>query len=224
MDIANPGQKTDVRREVVGIAGDIRYPTSTPGDSVEIYLPYAQSGWPTLFLFVRARTDPTRLARPIIAALRELDRELPVSEPKTMEERLGQINGWPRWNAGLLGSFASIALLLAAFGIYGVIANLAAKRTKEIGVRVALGARRGNILALVMRQGLIPAGTGVCVGLLSYSLLARLLSSFVFGLPVIDVVTLVASTMVLLAIAAIASYVPAVQVLREDPLALLRAE
>src|ERR1700680_1796144 len=223
--VSTPG-KTDVEvaREVVGVAGDIRYLTKTEEDSAEIYLPYLQAGWPVVYVMVRTDGDPKILAPAARAALNESGFEQPIAEVRSMEERIAEWNGKPRLNSVLAVIFSGIALALAAIGVYGVISYSTAQRSQEIGVRMALGASAGGIVGWIMRQALLLAAAGVMLGLAGHFALSRVLGSLLYGISPNDASTLASAVVVLSLICILASYVPARRAVRGDPMTALRAE
>lgn len=215
---------SEVAREIVGVAGDVRYLTRRPEDSVEIYVPYGQGTWPTVYVFVRTDGDPDSLAPAVRAALQQSPWRQPISSVKSMEEWIDTLNGKARLNSLLAAVFAAIALALAAIGIYGVISYSVVQRTKEIGIRMALGATPDNILHSVVRQAMVLAAAGVALGLAGHFALSRLIRSVLYGTSPNDVPTWMGSAAILGLIAVLASYIPARRAMRSDPVTALRAE
>lgn len=222
--LGSPGGAGYVAREIVGVAGDIRYPTQGGDESLEIYLPYVQVTWPLFFVALRADRDPEKLAPAVRAAMHSFDQEQPLTDVYTMEERIARLNNKPRLNSLLAGIFAVLALALAAVGIYGVISYSTAQRTREIGVRMALGATRQNIVGWIVRQALVLAAGGVAIGLAGHFVLSGILRTLLYGTSPLDMATLAGAAVVLTLIAALASYIPARRAVRGDPVAALRAE
>ncbi|MFY9551932.1 MAG: FtsX-like permease family protein, partial [Thermoanaerobaculia bacterium] len=173
---------------------------------------------------VRTDGDPAALAPTLRAAVWEIDRTLPISEVHTMREIVFHANGRARFQTLLLAAFAAAASLLAAVGIYGVMSYAVSKRSREIGVRMALGANRRDVVRLVVGQGMAVAVTGAAAGLVAALLLTRLMASLLYGVPPTDSVTYAGVALTLLAIALLASYLPARRAARIDPAAALRAE
>jgi putative ABC transport system permease protein len=175
---------------------------------------------------VRSRASPRVVAGLVRSAVWSLDRSLPISRLTSMEERLSMAAPLvrSRFNALLMAVFAGLALLLAAVGIYGVISYSVRQRTREIGVRMALGARRADLVSMVLRRGLAVALLGVVCGALGSAALARVLASLLFGTSRADPLTFAAISVVLLAVAALACYVPARRASRLDPAVALRAQ
>ena len=214
----------EIPAEIVGVAGDIRYLTKRPMDSVEIYLPYAQRNWPAIHVVVRTDGDPGSMAPAVRAALLDGGWRQPISDVRTMTERVDRVNGRARLNSLLATTFAVIALVLAGVGIYGVMSYSVVQRSKEIGIRMALGATRGDILRWIVRQAMVLAAAGVAIGLAGHFALARLLRSLLYGTSPNDVSTWMGSAALLGLIAIVASYIPARRAMRSDPVTALRAE
>jgi len=215
---------TDVARQIVGVAGDIRYLTKLPQDSVEIYVPYGQATWPTVYVFVRTDGDPTSLAPAIRAALQQSPWHQPISNVKSTEEWIDTLNGKARLNSLLAAIFAVIALVLAAVGIYGVISYSVARRSKEIGIRIAMGATPENIMRWIVRQAMVLAAAGVAIGLAGHFALMRVIRTLLYGISPSDMSTWMGAAALLGLIAVIASYIPARRAMRSDPVTALRAE
>jgi ABC-type antimicrobial peptide transport system permease subunit len=153
-----------------------------------------------------------------------VDGEQPVSDIRLLDEIVSRDTARERFNLSLLGSMAGLALLLAAIGIYGVISYSVSQRTHEIGIRMALGATAGEMLRLIVRQGITVAGVGVVIGLIGSAILARLITTLLFGVKPFDPLVYGAVTVVLLAVAALASWIPARRAMRIDPVIALRYE
>ncbi|HEV3457232.1 MAG TPA: ABC transporter permease [Thermoanaerobaculia bacterium] len=215
--------------DVVGVVEDQRDPG---GEAVPVvYFAYFQTRVPadlmrSMSFVVRSRASPRVVAGLVRSAVRSLDRSLPISRLTSMEERLSMAAPLvrSRFNALLMAVFAGLALLLAAVGIYGVISYSVRQRTREIGVRMALGARRADLVSMVLRRGLAVALLGVGCGALGSAALARVLASLLFGTGSADPLTFVAISIILFAVAALACYVPARRASRLDPAVALRAQ
>jgi putative ABC transport system permease protein len=225
LEMANLGRGDgDVAREIVGVAGDIRYLTRLPQDSVEIYLPYGQGIWPTIYVFVRTDGDPASLAPAVRTVLQHSPWHQPISNVKSVQEWIGTLNGKARLNSLLAVVFAVIALALAAVGIYGVISYSVTRRSKEIGIRIAMGATPDNILRWIVRQAMVLAATGIAIGLAGHFALVRVLRTLLYGISPSDISTCLGAAALLGLIAVFASYIPARRAMRSDPLTALRSE
>ena len=172
----------------------------------------------------RTSTEPAALARAVEAAVQELDQELPVSRVLSMTQLMQDAIARQRLSTVILGVFAFVAIVLAAVGLYGVVAHSVTERTREIGVRMALGAERSQVLGLFVRHGVATAAAGTVVGLAGAYALSRWLETLLFGVEPTDPLTFVAVAIVLLVVAAAACYVPARRAARIDPLVALRAD
>lgn len=214
---------------IVGIVEDIRHQTLSADPQPEAYLNYRYTGGlpfanAPLHLAVRTSADPLALLPRIRTAVLDLDPSLPLDDVMTMEQRVSTSIAGPRFYAAVLGIFAAIALVLASVGIYGVLAYAVTQRTREIGIRMALGAGQGNVLKLILGQGLVLVVVGVVVGLGGAFALTRYLDSMLYGLTPLDPVTFGGMTLVLFLTALVACYVPARRATRVDPLIALRHE
>lgn len=223
--VPTPGRGAiEVTRQIVGVAGDIHYLTRITQDSAEIYLPFLQTVWPVSYVMVRTGGDPKILASGVRPALREAGFDQPIAEVQSMRDRIAQVNGKPRLNSVLAAIFASIALVLAAVGIYGVISYSVAQSTQEIGLRMALGATPAGIVSWIMRRALLLAAAGIMLGLAGHFAVSRVLGSLLYGISPNDVAALASATLVLSLTALLASYIPARRAVRIDPMAALKAE
>jgi putative ABC transport system permease protein len=173
---------------------------------------------------VRTTVDPAGLSPEIRRIVAEVDRSAPVSEVKTMEHIVDEAVTQPRFNLFLLGLFGGIALLLSAAGIYGVTAYAVTQRTREFGIRMALGAQVADVLRMILGQGMLLIGAGVVIGLGASFALMRLLKSLLFGVSVTDPLTFAAIAVVLMSVALLACYIPARRATKVDPLIALRYE
>ena len=209
---------------VVGVLGDVRNTSLAADPQPEIYLPYAQLPWAFMNLIVRTDGDPHGLAAAVRGRVLAADRDQPVTLVRTMDEVLDAAAAQPRFTTSLLGALSAAALLLALVGIYGVIAHSVAERTGEMGVRIALGAQRANILRLVLRQGLGLALGGIAAGLAVSLALTRLLTSQLYHVSATDPEAFAASALLFVAVAAIASYLPTRRAMQIDPIVALRQE
>lgn len=210
--------------EVVGVLGDVRNASLAANVSPEIYLPFPQLPWASMNLVARTAGDPHTLIAALRGSVLTVDREQPVTAVASMDEVMEQAAAQPRFTAWLLSALAAMALLLAVVGIYGAIAYSVAKRTQEMGVRLAMGANRADIVWLVLRQGMVLALSGTAVGLAASLELTRLLESQLYRVSVTDPITFAGCAVVFMAVAALASYLPARRAMRLDPMAALRWE
>lgn len=211
------------KREIVGVVGDIRSSNLTTVPAPAYYVPLPQLMFGAT-LVVRAAGDPRTIAPTISRVLKEMDPEAPLFNVRTMEDCLALDLGRARFQATLLAIFAGAALLLTAIGLYGVIAYSVAQRTHEIGVRMALGAPRGKVLAMMLSSGLRLALAGIAIGVIGALALARVISSLLYEIPPHDPLTYLAVCVVLGAVALLASYIPALRAARTDPMVALRYE
>jgi predicted permease len=195
--------------EVVGVLGDVRNDQLAADVQPEIYLPFAQLPWAAMNLVVRTSGDPHLAASAIRARVLSLDRDQPVTGVQTIEELLDSAAAQSRFTATLLGGLSALALLLAVVGIYSVIAYSVAERAAEIGIRVALGASRRDIVVMVVRHGLLLAGSGVALGLGAAFASTRLLAALLYHVSATDPETFAATALLFLMVAALASYIPA---------------
>lgn len=211
-------------RTVVGMVSDAKQYSSEKEPPIAVYFPFEQYVARSMFLVIRTGPDPAQMTGTITKDIQALDPDMPVFDVNTMDQRLHLSLARRRFSMFLLGAFAVIASVLAAIGIYGVMSYSVTQRTHEIGVRVALGAGPGNILTLVIRQGLALATVGTGVGLLSASLLTRVMSRLLFEVSATDPMTFVATPLMLAVVSVLASYIPARRAARVDPMVALRCE
>jgi putative ABC transport system permease protein len=216
---------------VVGIVGDERHNGVTGIVKEKFFIPHSQwhiatGGSVIRSVFVVARTtgDPMSVAGAVRSEVRQLDPTLPVANVRPMREVVAAALATPRLTGFLLGAFAFIALALAAVGIYGVLAYLVSQRTQEIGVRLAIGADRSQVLGMILRQGMTLALGGVAVGVAAALLLTRLMQSLLYEVKPADPVTFIAVPLMLLVVALVASYVPALRATKVSPLIALRTQ
>jgi putative ABC transport system permease protein len=209
---------------VVGVVGDVRHMSLAQEPDAEIYMPLAQNPQSAMKLAVRTSSDPLRFAPALSRAVLELDRDQPISRVASMEQNLADSLATKRVSTLLLGIFATVALLLAAIGIYGVISFSVTRRRHEIGVRMALGARAGDVLWRVVAQGTLLAAMGVLLGMGASLVLTRVIGSLLYGVQATDPLVFAVVPLLLLAVAAVASFVPARRAARVDPMVALRHE
>ena len=208
---------------VIGVVGDVRHHGLDQPAQPEVYVPYAQAAVESMVFLAQTQGDPLQLAEPVRRALQGLDPLLPVRQ-ETPAGLLDASIAEPRLRALLFNGFGLAALLLSALGIYGVVAYAVERRTREIGVRMAFGATRANILGLVMRNGMRTVIAGVAVGLVAAALVTRALRGLLFGVPALDPPTFAGVTGLLLLVAVFAILVPAVRAMRLDSTAALRID
>jgi putative ABC transport system permease protein len=209
---------------VVGVIGDMRQTSLADEPDLESYVPYTQTPSATMALVARTTMDPMQLAPAVRAAVKELDKDLPLADVGLLAESVSHSTRSRRFSAWVLGAFALLALLLAAVGIYGVISYSVTRRRHEIGMRMALGAERGRIAAMVVRRAVALAAMGVTLGVAGGLALTRLLQSMLFGVSATDPVVFGGASVFLLCVAALAGYLPARRAARIEPSAALRAE
>jgi putative ABC transport system permease protein len=219
-EVGGPGS-----REVVGVVGDVKHLGLEEALTPFFYTPHTQQpSYHTMTLVVRAAGDPAALASAVRGALAQMDRNVPLSDVRTLDTVLGRVSAAPRLRTLLVGGFAVLAVVLALVGVYGVVGYLVSQRTREIGVRLALGARRADVLGLLVRQGMGPVLAGVAVGLAVAVVASRLLTGMLFGVAPTDVGTYAGAAALLAAAALVATIVPARRATRIDPVAALRLD
>jgi predicted permease len=211
-------------RAVVGVVADSRNFTLEREPWPEIFIPYQQQ--PSLFMtfVLRTKDDPMRLAAGMRQAVESVDANEPVANIQTMDDIVQKLVAPRRFKLVLLGSFALLALVLGAVGLYGVISYAVTERTHEIGIRRALGAQRNDVLKLVIGQGFKLALTGVGIGILGAMTLTRFLSSLLYGVKPTDPLTFVSVSLLLIAVSLLAAYIPARRATKVDPMVALRYE
>jgi predicted permease len=210
--------------EIVGVAANVRSLELREEAAPEFYLSALQDTFSNMFLVVRTSVEPTGVVASVRRAAAEVDKSAAVSDVKTMEHIVSEAVTQPRFNLFLLGLFSGIALLLSAAGIYGVTAYSVTQRTHEFGIRMALGAQVGDVLKMIIRQGMLLISVGIAAGLLASFALTRLLRTLLFGVSVTDPLTFVAITLLLTLVALLACYIPARRATKVDPLVALRYE
>ena len=210
--------------EIVGVVGDLREDAPDQAQWPEVFIPEAQNTMPSFTLLVRTGTEPMAMSGSVEGVIHSLDPDQPVYHVKAMTGYLAESLARRKFSTLLLGIFGALALLLASVGIYGVMAYSVAQRTHEIGIRVALGAQRHDVLGLVVAHGLRLALAGIAIGLAAAWMLTRLLASLLFGVTPRDPVTFVCVVGLLAGVALLACYVPARRAMRVDPMVALRYE
>ena len=211
-------------REIIGVAGDVKQGDLTDTHTPQMYSPFVQTPWPFLSAVVRTTAAPEATAGALRQALARLDPLQSAGEIRTLEEYVARAIAAPRFTALLVGSFAGLALLLAGFGLYGVMAYSVAQRRREIGIRMALGAQPGDVRALVVWQALRMGAIGLAIGLTGALFATRVLDSLLFGVTASDPATFAAVSAALITVLLFAAYLPARRATRVDPMVALRTE
>lgn len=210
--------------EVIGVVGDMRDWGLADGPSLAVYLPFQGRTWDVVNFVVHTGLTPEALRPALRGALDAFDPTMPLGEPRTLEDLVGESVAARRFTMVLLASLAALALLLALAGVYGVLAYTVSRRRPELGVRVALGATTRDVFGLVLAQGMRPVVIGVVAGILGAVALSRFMASLLFGVTRGDVATYAAMSALLLGVAAVACWIPARSALRVDVVAALREE
>jgi putative ABC transport system permease protein len=211
-------------REVVAIVRDSKYNSLTERRRPFMYIPLLQEYAGQFNLHARTSSDPQGLVSPVRDAIQGIDSRLAPLNIQTLSERVDNSLGDQRTQATLLGTFGVLALVLAAVGLYGVMAYSVAQRTREIGIRMALGAQRRHVLGLVLKQGVMLVSAGVVVGLGAAFAATRLIANLLFGVSAVDPVAFAGTSVLLIVVALLASYIPARRATKVDPLIALRYE
>jgi predicted permease len=214
---------------IVGVVGDVKYEGLTQKDQPTMYVPMYDDGWNpwftwSMFLLVHTRGDAGQIAPVLRNAVAALDRDVPLSKIQTMDELLSQSVDEPRFGTVLVAIFAALALVLAAVGIYGVMSYTVARRTREIGIMVALGAQPADVLRLILTQGARLALLGAAIGLAAAFAVMRLLAGLLFGVSTTDPLTFIVAPILLMLVALAACYIPARRAMKVDPIVALRYE
>jgi putative ABC transport system permease protein len=218
------GHKIDGKTTVVGVVADVRHRALDDKVWPETFLPFAQSPSSWITVLVRGSGDPAMLAAPIRAVAHSIDASQPLFDVQLLEHRVAESLAERRERMTVLAAFAALALLIAVVGIYGVMSYSVVRRTHEIGLRMALGASRGDVLRLMVGSGLRMAAFGMAVGLAGALLVTRVLKTFLYGVEPTDKATFCAVCAILGAAAFFASYLPARRAAAVDPMAALRRE
>src|SRR5215813_4408790 len=211
-------------REIVGVVGDVKTSGLDVDAAAMMYLPFKQAALPFMSFVVRTSSTPESLVQPVSKAIYSIDKEQALTDVQTMEQVLRKSLSDRRFNMTLLLTFAGVALMLAAVGVYGVMNYTVTLRRRELGIRMALGAETTDVLRLVLGQGLMLTLMGVGAGLISAYALTRLMASLLYGVTATDYLTFVSVSAVLIAVGLVASYVPARRATKVNPTIALRAE
>lgn len=225
------GQRLDVAMfenpvvtEVIGVVGNVRYDSLIDEAPPAVYFPHPELAYPFMTLVLRTDGDPTAIAPAVQREIRALDPNQPVSDVRTMDQVMSEAVSRSRFNTLLLALFAALATLLSAVGIFGVMNYSVALRTREIGLRLAVGAQPRQVLVLVLKQGLLLTVVGLVVGLAAAFALTRLLTGLLFGVEAADATTFVTISVLLVLVSLLACYLPARRAMRIDPMSALRYE
>jgi ABC-type antimicrobial peptide transport system permease subunit len=210
---------------VVGVVGNVKLDESFSDQKPTIYVPYSQNPWsPGVWFVARTEGDPAELGSALRSEFMAIDKEQPIDQLGTLEQRMQNQAAEPTFQTRLMSSFALVALILAALGIYGVNAYAVAQRRNEIGLRMALGASRGSVLRQVIGKGMGPTAIGIGLGLVGAVVISFWLRNELVGARSVDPVAFLGATMVLAIVAAVACFIPALKATQIDPAIALRAE
>ena len=209
---------------IVGVIADARTESLADAGTPEIYLDIYQRPAKFLALYLRGQVNPSAILAQVRTQVQSVDAELPVFHAETLNDILSSSLSVRRFSMEMVALFAATALLLASLGIYGTISFLVNEQSREIAIRLALGAQRRNILRMVLRQGLTMAATGAGIGLVGALIVSHFMASLLFGVSPYDLSTFAGVTAMLTAVAIAASYVPALRAMRLDPITTLHAE
>lgn len=216
----------EVWRTVIGVVGDVLHERLDGEASPEMYMPFTQAAniesGPTIV--VRTAIDPTAVAADVRSAVSAIDRAMPVDQIETMEQLLSVSVAQPRFRTVILVAFSVLALVMASIGIYGVMNYLVIQRTREFGIRLSIGATRGDVLRLVLGRAAVLIGIGLCLGMLGSVILVRLIAKLLYGVTPLDPLTFLVVSILLSAVALSASYIPGRRATRVDPMVALRYE
>jgi putative ABC transport system permease protein len=219
------GGPKPVVRQVVGVSHQVKVEgLGEKQNDLEIYVPITQNSWYWAAIAVRTANDPMSLSPAVKTAIARADKDQPVTRIRTMDEVAAGSIAQPRFRAQLVGTFAALAMLLASVGVFGVLAFSVGQRTREFGIRMALGASTGDVLRLVMRSGLKMIAIGLGIGLIATLALTQSLQSVLFGVKPMDPLTFAAAAGTLIIAALMACAIPALRAARVDPASALRQE
>jgi putative ABC transport system permease protein len=213
-----------VEWQIVGVSRNIRNSGMRGEGFPVIEVPFQQSPWPSAAVVVRTSGDPSAISKSVAAAIHSISPEVPLEQIRTMDQIVDQSLVSDRFMTALYASFAGVALLLAAIGIYGVMAFVVAQRKHEIGLHIAFGASQGRVVSFVLKEGLVLAASGLGLGLIGAFFVGRLLRNLLYGVGSMDSIALSAVAVTLFAAASLACYIPARRAARVDPMVALRDE
>ena len=216
--------KTIHWREIIGVVGNVKRFNVTEKPQPENYVPFAQAPVAMPYVALRVSGDPGAYEQPVTSAVAGLDQGVPVYRFRTIAEGVATASAQPRFQTLLLTAFAAVALLLAAIGLYAVLSYMVAQRTHELGLRMALGAQRGDVVGLVMRRGLNLALVGLMLGGAASVVLTRFLAGMLYGVQPLDLITYLSAAVVLLLVSALASLLPAARAANLEPMRILRSQ
>jgi putative ABC transport system permease protein len=220
--VGQPASKTWIT--IVGVIADARTESLANASVPQVYLSLYQETPKELAIFLRGGLNASAIPEEVRAMVQSVDPELPVYGAQTLDDAVSESLAERRFSMEMVACFAATALLLAALGIYGVISYIVSERTRDIGIRLALGAERGKILAMVLRQGLGLAMAGAALGLVGSVIVSHLMAGLLYGVMPTDPLTFVGVTLVLTGVALAACYIPARRAMRVDPMIALRCE
>jgi len=224
---APPGQKLlrgATPEEIVGVVSDFKYEGLQTEAEPEIYIPYAQNRWGAISVVARTRVQPEGIFAATQRAIWQVEKDTVLSRVMTMNDHLSDVTARPRFILLMLSVFALVALLLTGVGVYGVLAYTVAQNTREFGIRMALGAETGDVLKLVLGQGMFLVLLGVAAGLAGALALTRLLKTLLFGVSATDPLTFAMIALLLIAVSLLACYIPARRATKVDPMIALKCE
>jgi len=224
LKIGGPERPNNTWNTIVGVVGDINYSGLDAPPEPVVYYPFRQNTTNNQYVVIRTAMNPQSLELAVRAVVADLDKDLPIVNLRTMDELMTEAVAPPRFRTILVSMFAVVGLLLAAIGIYGVMAYAVTERTHELGVRIALGADRGDVLRIVLGEAAWLAACGVGLGVVGALGATRLIQTLLFGVTPTDALTFAAIAVLLTATALVASYIPARRATRVDPMVALRYE
>lgn len=211
-------------REIVGVVADVRHSRLDDKPAPEMYAPYLQKPWHDMTLVIRATSDPITLIHAARSEVLALDKEQPITNTNLLSELVAASIAQPRFNVQLMSAFAGLAVIMVIVGVYGVMSHAVSRRTHEVGIRMALGAKRADVLHLIVKQGMILVLIGVVIGVAAALSLSRFLSGMTYGVSATDPWTIVIVSLMIAAVGLLACYLPARRAAKVDPMVALRYE